>query len=122
MKLATSFTDLITEDLVDVIYPKVFFQVLNLDRSGTDSSNAQNLMEILSNILTYLDAESLANNMTGSWNRTNNTMTLHEKRDWMALKLNHTITIAKMIADATKYQLSFINTQIQVQTKTLSYR
>lgn len=68
-KLILSNKDLITDDVIDVVYPQVFYFAQNLKfDNNTDYSKAEKYMTLVSNMLEYFEFDSIKNNVTGVWN------------------------------------------------------
>lgn len=73
--MATRNLDLMSDDLFDIAYSLTMRNVLNLRETAMtslDTSDAQTAMRVASNMLEYLDYQSLQHNVTGSWNSTIN--------------------------------------------------
>ena len=76
LKVASSYTDLMSDDLFDKIHDIVLLQIIHLkDDTSEDIGMSLKCLQILSNLLEYIDYDITLNNMTGSWKRTdaNNT-------------------------------------------------
>ncbi|TNV75039.1 hypothetical protein FGO68_gene6426 [Halteria grandinella] len=72
-------------------------------------------------MMEFLDYDMLTNNVTGHWNKT--TQEDYEQqvnRTWD--NLNRTLRMIKMVQNSTLYKLSFLQTQIQMTSRKLSYK
>lgn len=68
LKVASAYTDLMTDDLFDKIHDIIYAKVLQLETIDSDDTEDElQCLQILSNMLEYLDYDITMNNMTGSW-------------------------------------------------------
>jgi hypothetical protein len=65
----------------------------------------------------YLQYSILVNNVTGGWGTSR-----AEKEAWVNENLSKTYQLSKKIQNSTLYQLGPLNTQVQVQSRTVAYR
>lgn len=64
LSMATKNYDLMSDDMFDKVHDIVYQKVLNIQGStGQDTTKAQDTMQILSNMLEYLDNDVLINNI-----------------------------------------------------------
>ena len=63
-----------TDDLFDKMHDIIYDKVLHMadNKNDLDTSAAQKSLEILSNMLEYIDYDAAVNNVTGYWNATKN--------------------------------------------------
>ncbi len=76
-------------------------------------------MNILSNMLEYQYQNRLMLNQTGKWK---NMPDADAKRAKMIDDLNKTMQLVNIVKNSTLRRLSFLQTEIAVQTRMISYR
>lgn len=73
LKVASSYTDLMSDDLFDKIHDIIASKIMHLETLNKDDTvDELQCLQIISNMIEYLDYDITTNNFTGSWLDENN--------------------------------------------------
>lgn len=122
LKFVTAQPDLMSEDVVDTIYDILSYQVGKLKTNQNNigqNDDAEGSLQILSNMIEFQQMELLKINKTQAWKTLSDP---EAKRVKMNDNLKKTMSIFNQIRESTRGRLSFLQTEIAMQSRMLSYR
>lgn len=96
--LASSQMDLMTDDLLDKVHDLLYSKVVHQGASHSiDLNQASYAMQVASNMLEYLDYNTLMENVTGAWSNGTTEEAFLEKQARANENFDRTLRIAQMI-------------------------
>jgi len=123
MKVVSAYTDLMTDDLFDKIHDIIYYKVMRLRNDfDLDTTESLTCLQIVSNLLEYIDYDITVNNMTGSWMNKTTNQTDPVKAARVEDNLKRAMNLVAMIRNATIYKLSFLQPTIQMTTRMIVYK
>lgn len=122
LKVISSYTDLMSDDLFDKVHDLVSLRILHLkDDTSSSLDDSLQCLQILSNMLEYIDYDIFTNNQTGSWKGMDN-KTDPVKVNRTIDNLGRTMYLVGLVRNVTIYKLSFLQPTIQMSTRKVSYK